>query len=91
MAERINRRNFLKTTAAVAGGAAGLGLPRRPIVLGEESPENVRTTSRKGKAMKLGFHTDAFNSAYFSFEKCLAWAKANAVRYIECGLIDGVS
>jgi sugar phosphate isomerase/epimerase len=91
MAERINRRNFLKTTAAVAGGAAGLGLPRRPIVLGAESPEKVRDTSRKGKAMKLGFHTDAFNSAYFSFEKCLAWAKANAVRFIECGLIDGVS
>ncbi|UCD53130.1 MAG: TIM barrel protein, partial [Phycisphaerales bacterium] len=41
--------------------------------------------------MKIGFHTDAFNSAYFSFEKCLAWAQANAVRYIECGLIDGVS
>jgi sugar phosphate isomerase/epimerase len=41
--------------------------------------------------MKIGFHTDAFNSAYFSFEKCLAWAQANEVSYIECGLIDGVS
>lgn len=41
--------------------------------------------------MKLGFHTDAFNSSYFSFDKCLDWAKANAVHYIECGLIDGVS
>jgi len=41
--------------------------------------------------MKIGFHTDAFNSAYFSFEKCLAWAQKNEVRYIECGLIDGVS
>ena len=41
--------------------------------------------------MKIGFHTDAFNSAYFSFEKCLQWAKANGVGYIECGLIDGVS
>ncbi len=41
--------------------------------------------------MKIGFHTDAFNSAYFSFEKCLAWAQANDVHYIECGLIDGVS
>jgi inosose dehydratase len=41
--------------------------------------------------MKIGFHTDAFNSAYFSFEKCLAWAQANEVHYIECGLIDGVS
>src|SRR5512147_1265473 len=41
--------------------------------------------------MKIGFHTDAFNSAYFSFEKCLAWAQKNGVHYIECGLIDGVS
>lgn len=41
--------------------------------------------------MKIGFHTDAFNSAYFSFDKCLDWAKKNDVHYIECGLIDGVS
>ena len=41
--------------------------------------------------MKIGFHTDAFNSAYWSFDKCLAWAQRNGVHYIECGLIDGVS
>lgn len=41
--------------------------------------------------MKIGFHTDAFNTSYFSFEKCLQWAKDNGVHYIECGLIDGVS
>ncbi|UCG59447.1 MAG: sugar phosphate isomerase/epimerase [Phycisphaerales bacterium] len=41
--------------------------------------------------MKIGFHTDAFNSAYFSFEKCLQWAQRNKIHYIECGLIDGVS
>jgi sugar phosphate isomerase/epimerase len=41
--------------------------------------------------MKIGFHTDAFNSAYWSFEKCLQWAQRNKVHYIECGLIDGVS
>lgn len=41
--------------------------------------------------MKIGFHTDAFNSAYWSFEKCLEWAKRQSIRYIECGLIDGVS
>ncbi len=41
--------------------------------------------------MKIGFHTDAFNSAYWPFEKCLEWAKRNEVHYIECGLIDGVS
>ena len=41
--------------------------------------------------MKIGFHTDAFNSAYWSFEKCLEWAQKNDVHHIECGLIDGVS
>ncbi len=41
--------------------------------------------------MKIGFHTDAFNSSYWSFEKCLAWAQRNDVHWIECGLIDGVS
>jgi len=41
--------------------------------------------------MRIGFHTDAFNSAVFSFEKCLAWANRNDVHAIECGVIDGVS
>lgn len=41
--------------------------------------------------MKIGFHTDAFNSSYWDFEKCLAWAQANDMHFIECGLIDGVS
>jgi len=41
--------------------------------------------------MKIGFHTDAFNSAYFNFEACLDWAKRNDVHYIEPGLIDGAS
>ena len=41
--------------------------------------------------MKIGFHTDAFNTSYKSFEGCLEWAQANDVHYIECGLIDGVS
>ncbi len=41
--------------------------------------------------MKIGFHTDAFNSSAFSFEKALAWANANDVHYIEPGVIDGVS
>jgi sugar phosphate isomerase/epimerase len=41
--------------------------------------------------MQIGFHTDAFNSAYWSFERCLIWAKLNNVAFIECGLIDGVS
>lgn len=41
--------------------------------------------------MRIGFHTDAFNTAFWSFEKCLEWARDNDVHYIECGLIDGVS
>ncbi|MBN2307597.1 MAG: sugar phosphate isomerase/epimerase [Candidatus Hydrogenedentes bacterium] len=41
--------------------------------------------------MNIGFHTDAFNSSYWDFEKCLQWAERNGVHYIECGLIDGVS
>ncbi len=41
--------------------------------------------------MKIGFHTDAFNSAVFSFEKALEWAMENDVRYIECGVIEGIS
>jgi len=41
--------------------------------------------------MNIGFHTDAFNSSYFSFEACLAWAQRNGLHFIECGVIDGVS
>ncbi len=41
--------------------------------------------------IKIGFHTDAFNSSYWSFEQCLQWAQKNDVHFIECGAIDGVS
>lgn len=41
--------------------------------------------------MKIGFHTDAFNSSYWNFEQCLYWAKEHNLHYIECGAIDGVS
>lgn len=40
---------------------------------------------------EIGFHTDAFNSSYWNFEQCLAWAHRNGVHFIECGTIDGVS
>lgn len=39
--------------------------------------------------MTIGFHTDAFNSANWTFEKCLEWAKRNSVSRIECGMVDG--
>lgn len=52
----------------------------------------VLSAAEKGKAsMGIGFHTDAFNSSYWNFEKCLQWAQKNDVHNIECGLIDGVS
>jgi sugar phosphate isomerase/epimerase len=41
--------------------------------------------------IEIGFHTDAFNSSYWSFEQCLQWAQKNDLHYIECGTIDGVS
>jgi len=41
--------------------------------------------------IEIGFHTDAFNSAYWNFEQCLQWAQRNGVAFIECGAIDGVS
>jgi len=40
---------------------------------------------------EIGFHTDAFNSSYWSFSQCLEWAHRHGVRWIECGAIDGVS
>lgn len=41
--------------------------------------------------IEIGFHTDAFNTSYWSFEQCLQWAEKNDVHWIECGMIDGVS
>ena len=40
--------------------------------------------------MEIGFHTDAFNSAYWGFDQCLDWAHRQDLHYIECGTIDGV-
>lgn len=65
---------------------------QRPLLRGAVErwpPRNARQAQIS--SMKIGFHTDAFNSAYWSFEKCLQWAQAHQVHYIECGLIDGVS
>ena len=41
--------------------------------------------------MRIGFHTDAFNSSYWNFSQCLEWAHRYQVPFIECGTIDGVS
>lgn len=70
------RREFVAAASTTLAGAALAGT----------------TAGRKGKTtMRIGFHTDAFNSSYWSFEKCLEWAQSNGVHFIECGLIDGVS
>lgn len=41
--------------------------------------------------MQIGFHTDAFNSAYWSFLQAAQWASKQGLHWIECGSIDGVS
>ena len=88
MASRsITRRQFVEGTTAAAGSAAvwAPGAEPKPIKRAATRPNPEKP------AMKIGFHTDAFNSSFFSFEKCLDWAKRNGVHFIECGLIDGVS
>jgi sugar phosphate isomerase/epimerase len=88
----MTRRQFVAQTGAAATGAAAGIYATQPATAGEENaaPSAGRRPQEK-PSMKIGFHTDAFNSAYFSFEKCLQWAQANGVHFIECGLIDGVS
>lgn len=82
-----SRRHFLETTLALSVG------PALASTLGGDhpAPEPIASSTLGKRSMKIGFHTDAFNSAYWSFEKCLEWAQRNGVHYIECGLIDGVS
>ncbi len=72
----LTRRRFLAATSATILGAAAAGsAPKR----------------KDDITMKISFHTDAFNSSYWNFEKCLQWAQKNDVHHIECGVIDGVS
>ena len=78
----IGRRGFL-ASAGAAVVAAQIGLKK--VGAAEEKAKG------KGGTMKIGFHTDAFNSSYKSFEDCLKWAQKNEVHHIECGMIDGVS
>jgi sugar phosphate isomerase/epimerase len=71
------RREFVAVaSSALAGTALGGATSQR---------------KKENAMMRIGFHTDAFNSSYWNFEKCLQWAQANNVHRIECGIIDGVS
>jgi len=81
------RRDFIKASAA---GVVGATLAPAMLAAQSEKPEKANAPEKEC-AMKIGFHTDAFNSSYKSFEACLQWAQKNGVHHIECGLIDGVS
>ena len=39
--------------------------------------------------VKIGFHTDAFNSSFYDLEQCCQWAKDHDLDCLECGTIDG--
>ncbi len=41
--------------------------------------------------LEVGFHTGGFNSAYYSFQKAVEWARDRGVKGIECGFVDGVA
>jgi sugar phosphate isomerase/epimerase len=90
--EVITRRAF-----AAGGAAAAVGVVVGAYAAGAAKAEEDHAVSpAPGPAqtkcsVRIGFHTAAFNSVQFSFEKCLQWAQQNDVRCIECGLIDGVS
>ena len=79
-----SRRDFVKGTGlAVAAVALGGAAAEAWAEEGDGKPRR--------SVMKIGFHTDAFNTSYSSFEECMKWAQKNDVHCIECGLIDGVS
>lgn len=82
--KKVTRREFLAAGTLTGTMLAASGLP---LAADEQKPIQKKETGK----MKIGFHTDAFNSSYKSFEDCLKWAQKNNVHFIECGLIDGVS
>lgn len=41
--------------------------------------------------LRVGFHTGAFNTAYFSFPKAVSWGRKHGLHGIECGFVDGVT
>jgi sugar phosphate isomerase/epimerase len=88
----MTRREFVSQgTAAAAVAMAAVPAADAALAGRKKQPKATAQHSKGKPTMHIGFHTDAFNSAYFSFEKCLQWAQQNGVHYIECGLIDGVS
>jgi len=91
-AETITRREFVaQGMVAVAAAVAGGGAARVALAEQDQDGPAASRSADKKPTMKIGFHTDAFNSAFFNFEKCLQWAQQNQLHYIECGVMDGVS
>jgi sugar phosphate isomerase/epimerase len=89
----ITRRGFVAQGIIAAAGAAVAGCAAETVLANQDqTTHNVsQGRDKEVSTMRIGFHTDAFNSAYFNFDKCLQWAQQNGVHYIECGLMDGVS
>ena len=92
----ITRREFGARSAISAATLAAGACAAEAVMAGQDSTAPAASPrehkhKQKRPTVKIGFHTDAFNSAYFGFEQCLQWAQRNGVHYIECGLIDGVS
>jgi sugar phosphate isomerase/epimerase len=87
----LSRRHLLGRGVVAAAGITAAA-PAVEAAGAERGPKRERKPTRtKDRTMKIGFHTDAFSSAFFNFDKCLEWAQRNGVHYIECGLLDGVS
>jgi sugar phosphate isomerase/epimerase len=76
---------------AAAAGAAAAAYGAQVAMADPEKADSPAPPGERKSTMKIGFHTDAFNSAFFNFEKCLQWAQQNNLHHIECGLMDGVS
>lgn len=63
-----SHRSFLKNAVALSAAPGLLSTPQA-----QERPSRAaNSTVINERKMNIGFHTDAFNSAYWSFEKCLA-------------------
>ncbi len=88
----VTRRRFLaQGTAAAVGATAGAATARLATADQEKTAASAVASPERQPRMQIGFHTGAFNSANFSFEKCLQWAERNRVHRIECGTLDGAS
>jgi sugar phosphate isomerase/epimerase len=88
--EMISRREFVGRGVAAAAVAAAT-VATDAAGAEKEAKADPDNSHKKDSKMKIGFHTDAFNSVYANFEKCLQWSQEHDVHYIECGVIDGAS